>query len=1071
MLSALQETDNREVSVVARVANTLNVAQDAFFRRAIFTASVEQQLRRVGIDLYDDVLAKDKLIPTPILSKAVDDALKGTFSYMPKPSRADQRTFEKMSEGGANWLVRGIENTPFMSLAIPFPRFMANAMAFQYRYSPMGGAAGGAEMLKGYRLIQDGQTEKGMKILRDGQTKVAQGLVGTAALAAAYDYRMSNPDTEWYNVKNANGTTTDVRYIFPLAPYFAVADVFARHKQGLPAKTAEAVEAVVGMKVAAGSTATFIDQMAAAVDSERDIDKLAVTAGKLVGDFAGRFTQPFVTKQIYDYMDLLRDEGTIARDPNVVEGDTALEQFMSAASQRVESRVPIAKESLPEAIPRLREGPVAKEGEFFNRIFGFRQEAIKTPAEREVVKLGIDPYRVYGSPSGDRQYDRAFIENANKLVIPRVENVISNPEYQKLDSARKNLALTNAIREMASVAREMTKGEMMAKDIGRIYKMRFNKLPEIQRKIINDEYAKDNNGVTLEEAKAYDRLDEYEGRLQALRFAAGGFVRSAAKNIAGEATEGAVKAGKKTVADIIKERNAIKQTDELLTPQSPVVPATKPTPQQIEQAVPVAAKSPYDFPNKAFTDDEYAAAEKTMEQELGQMAKNMKVTQPKEYANMLHSYVAMEKKIKYKDMPPSPYKTDEVIDEAPVQEATAPVGKQLPFEDEPVPVFLSEKAKKGWLGDVRGFQNRDDILAQIKEVRREDFPSLRKSKLLKGIDDLAIGSTQGDFRFVNGREVNVKSAKDMAEFADMAKAAQRRLDALRKEHKNKPPKVLFHGSKSISGAEGLRSKGFADPRSLNKTEPGQVELDVNIPSFTSDLNLPFKSGSFGGRDKERFVAYEVPYAEYVFNRVNMAESDYNNKNLNVIARAISGAPNQIRPLGLPRTGYFETEDSIVDVEKLTRSSGRLSLPDDIIESKAARFEQINARRQELAANLNASASNFDDSLKSANEVYKNLRDYTKHLYRNVEMTSVKSGTGQQFEVQFTNMPVNSSSLRKVANVLRKNGSEERAALVEKIASLKTKMLNDVSAKEAQQMRKEIADTIPKLNKGGFVTRR
>lgn len=1075
MLHALQETDNREISVIGRWANTINTAQDAFFRRAIFTASVEQQLRRMGVDLYDDVLAKDKLIPTTILSKAVDDSLKASFSYMPKPARADQRSFEKIMEGGANSIVRVIEGTPFMSLAIPFPRFMANAMAFQYRYSPLGGAAGGSEMLDGYKLIQKGETEKGLKKLRDGQTKVAQGLVGTAALVAAYDYRMNNPDTEWYNVKAANGTTIDVRAIFPLAPYFAVADVLARNRQGLPAKTGEAIESVVGMKLPTGSTATALDQLVAAIDNEREVDKFTTAAGKLTGDFVGRFTQPFVTKQLYDYIDLIREEGSIARDPNVIEGEGT---FTEAAKQRVMGRLPVLKEELPEAVPRLREGPVYKEGEFFNRIFGFRQEAIKTPTEREIVKLGIDPFRIYGSPSGDRQYDRTFIDNANKLVIPRVEGIVANPAYQKLDPVRQREALTEAIRDMTAIARDITKNQMMAKDLNKVYKMRFNRLTEGQRRIINEEYAK-RNGMTLEEADDYEALDMYEAMLQTLRFAAGGLVRGAAKKLAGEAATTA----RKSVADIVKERNAVKQTEEMLAPvpTEPVTPVVAPS-KAVAEPVAAPAKvaepvsSAYNFPNKAFTDEEYAAAEAQMLEELGQMAKNMKVTQPKEYANTLQSYTAVSKGIKYKDMPPSPYQLDNAADDAveAADDVVESTYKNLPSQDEPAPIVISDKAVRGSIKDVQKWEDRDDMLNQIKELRSESFTNLRKLPALKGVEDAVIGTVQGDFRFTKGREVN--PTKDAAEFAKMARAAQTKLNNLREKYKDMPPVTLYHGSKSSDAAETLRKQGFVGTRERAPTSAGQAELNVNIVSFGKDPNLHFKTSSFGAANPERFVAVEIPYADYVFSRVNMPQTAYSEKNLNVIARAISGAPKHVRPLGLPRDGMFETEDSIVDFEKVTRGTGMLKLPDDELIPKVETFKKDLSERQAKMIKLRDSADAYRKAkdLPTANVLYRDIRDYAKMLFSNAKITSTKTGLGQRFDIDVGNMPVRTETMREVAATLRKGGSKERADLLDKIAD-NIKIVDDYmgerTIKEKNNARQSLIRDIPKLNKGGLVSRR
>ncbi len=525
--SALQDTGNEEISRVGRWASSLNASVDAFYRRAAFTASVEKQLRAQGLDLYKDFLAKDSGLPTAVLSRGIDDALKTTLSYMPKIFQGPGGTVEQLAESGASRVVNLIEKTPFASLAIPFPRFMSNALALQYRYSPLGMAGVGSDLLQANKFAAEGLADKATLFRRQAAEKFAQSSIGVGALVAAYDYREKNQDTPWSEVKTVSGTTTDIKAIFPVAPYFAVADVLVKHNKGLPAKSAEAMEAVLGMKTPAGTQATFIDQVLAAFDSERDLDKASVTLGKVFGDFAGRFTQPFVVKQIYDYIDLVREEGTKARDPNLIESEGFLGSASEAAVQRVAGRLPIAKEELPAAVARLKEEPtIYKEGEFFNRLVGFRPVAERSPVEKEVVKLGLDPYRVYGSSSGDKVYDRKFIEKANELVLPFVSDVIKDPSYQQRPLAEQRKQLSNALNKMSVVARTITAAEMKGEDLDRVYKMRFNKLPEIDRRIINERYAKEHGGVTFEEAKAYKELDGYEAGMRDLGFASGGSVES-----------------------------------------------------------------------------------------------------------------------------------------------------------------------------------------------------------------------------------------------------------------------------------------------------------------------------------------------------------------------------------------------------------------------------------------------------------------------------------------------------------------------------------------------------------------
>lgn len=135
ILSAMQESDT-DLSKVSRMANALNVAQDAFFRKAIFANSVEKKLKAVGLDMYQ-LIADGKVIPSDVLKEAADDTLKATFSYTPKVPKGGIKTFEGGAEAVGNYFVKAAE-LPGGSLFVTFPRFMTNAIAFQYRYSPLG---------------------------------------------------------------------------------------------------------------------------------------------------------------------------------------------------------------------------------------------------------------------------------------------------------------------------------------------------------------------------------------------------------------------------------------------------------------------------------------------------------------------------------------------------------------------------------------------------------------------------------------------------------------------------------------------------------------------------------------------------------------------------------------------------------------------------------------------------------------------------------------------------------------------------------------------------------------------
>jgi hypothetical protein len=556
--NALQETGNRKLSAFTQWANSLNVVVDSFFRRAVFASTVEREIGRQGKNLYIDFLDKNADIPIPIIKQAMKEALQTTYSYVPKVDDATVVSpFERSAGTLASKMIKTIDSSAVLSLAIPFPRYMANAMGFLYRYSPAGFIGSRQEFKIAKKLMAEAEKtgdrallEKAERIYRSAGEKGIQSIVGLGMLTAAYDYRKENPDKPWYEVDNNDGESIDVRGLGNAANYFALADVVMRINQGTYSgkNFKDAFESVVGLKYKAGGGDTYFDSWVKAFENEKWAKELFIQHGKFVGDVAGGFTQPFVAKQLVDLINLIRDEGRVIRDPNIVGEDTGFGAaaagaarkvtdvlpFLSegasetavrtaanvgvaaeAATNRVMGRLPILKEQLPEAVIRLTPEEMSREGEFFNRLIGFRQTIQRSPLESEIVRLNLDPYELYGSSSGDRTYDRAYIRNANELVTKIVPNLLRSNNYRMLPDDEKLIRLSNAIKEQTSIAQAKTREEFKASDLERVYKMKFNKLPARIRRSINLRYAEDNNGVMLDEAKDWGRLDEYEALVRA----------------------------------------------------------------------------------------------------------------------------------------------------------------------------------------------------------------------------------------------------------------------------------------------------------------------------------------------------------------------------------------------------------------------------------------------------------------------------------------------------------------------------------------------------------------------------
>ena len=886
ILSAMQESDT-DLSKIARMANSLNVAQDAFFRKAIFANSVEKKLKGVGLDMYQ-LIADGKVIPADILKEAADDTLKATFSYTPKIPKGGIKTFEGGAEAMGNYFVKAAE-VPGGSLFVTFPRFMTNAIAFQYRYSPLGGISGAEDILRGSKMLANGD-ETGAALIRKGQENTAKGIVGTSALLAAIDYRENNQDVEWNMWKRDDGTTVDLRGVFPIGPLLAMADVSVKHKRGLSAKTGDAFEAVIGMKMPAGTQNQFMDQLISALSSERDVEKWADKMGKVAGDFGARFVSPFIVKDIFNLVDLIREGGSVARDPNVLKSEKPADRMLEAAGNRIQSKLPVLKEELPETIPRVRQGPIYKEGEFFNNLVGIRITPEKTPEETELVYLGIEAYKLFGQPSGDKEYDRAYVEEANPLVIASINRAMMSPRYQNLPEIEQKKAIENVVKNILPVARQLTDAKFMNEDLVRVYKMKFNKLPEDTRKIINNRYATENNGKTLEETNDYMRVPEYAAKIKDLQFAKGGVV-------AGKVFKAGAKAATTGTEGMLNLIRKVKNPEAIVANEINNV---------VEEALDKA-----DLTTKAIPTQPAAKKSKP----------SPTLSEPKPIDAEMEKLVS-EAEASFTPPPKvEPEVVPEIKTELPMEAAVplSPYKKGLAEGD-------LNKDKYGFSRDsdiITDFEVRQNTLTALKQTRTDAFDKLIEMPNVAGkIEDDVIAVAQGEYRAAKGKEVDVNDPKAVEDFVSFSMPLQEKLNKLREKYKDRPPKVLYHGTEY--NAEERATKGFFDPQTLPAEQARQQELNVGATSFTSDARFNYANTSFGGTNPENIVQTSIPYADYEFRRINMARDKYTKSStggdMNTIARSITGSPTVARPLGLPRSiGMRESEDAFTESEKLAIS--------------------------------------------------------------------------------------------------------------------------------------------------------
>jgi hypothetical protein len=553
-----QEVVNSTMNRVAEAINVVNSLQDGFFRRAAFAESVDRQLSKVGLDMYD-VLAKNGTVPSDVISKAIDDALKFTMSYAPKETaggnikkvvngvevRAPKiDTTDVAVERTAGKVVNWFETSLGASIIVPFPRFMANALAWQYRHSPFGllSTPGDIKVMRAARASGDeaGQIAATQAAVEHG----SKALVGTAAFLAAINYRKENQDIPATSYRNDDGTYTDVSTMWPAPFFLAVADYVVKKHNGLEGDSKKMTELLLGMKVPAGSQGAIIDGFYEAFDSDDKWDEAVKAMANAVAGVLGRVTQPFVTKQLMDLSDSLNDN-TLARDPKEVDDPESLTE---PAINYLRNRTPFMKGDLEPATSRggdetdTEDGEakfrIRREGELINRIIGIRRVPDGNELQKTMTELGIESFKVFGKPTGDRRLDNKITEEVNKVLPDRIAALMthdysdtkfndSGKTHWLLGKKESRTVQRNAIRdEIKRTVAETAERVISDVDNKARAKIEYRKLPADTRRLVRQMYADRNNGKELEEVDDYEAAAALAEEIVARtpKFNKGGFV-------------------------------------------------------------------------------------------------------------------------------------------------------------------------------------------------------------------------------------------------------------------------------------------------------------------------------------------------------------------------------------------------------------------------------------------------------------------------------------------------------------------------------------------------------------------
>lgn len=510
---------------VTRMLNGLNIAQDMFFRKAIFVDAIDKRLRRAGVIVnkptrtgqyksLEEFNLSGATIPAKVLQEAVEDSLDFTFARMPKASggRAGDtvgHAFIKFNEA------IGPVPGPIGTAAFPFARFMVNAIQFQMKYMPTSIVSSGYRyaMAKNVQKLAKAakeagdldlatkQGQKASKALAQARQEFSQGIVGTAALYSAIKYRSENQDVKFYLHKNEDGSTTDLRPFFPLTPYLALADVIVKlsSDQPAPINAKEFLESFTGAQFRTGASSFVLENMDEIIKGEKGSltnERLAEMGGQYVAELFGGFTTP--TRVVRDVQAAYDTEAAIVRDAKQTEGIGASERFTSSLLNTVIKDMPGLAKSLPEIESPTREGTIYRQSPLIGQLTGARREARMNPAEAELSRLGIQSFTLVPS-SGDKTAD-AFVKRAlGPIIERRISSLVTSESYLNKSEAKKRAILNKFLREYKTRAKTLGKIEAenkKEKSYTPFDRAQYSKLTDIQTRLA-DEYYMEKHGKSV----------------------------------------------------------------------------------------------------------------------------------------------------------------------------------------------------------------------------------------------------------------------------------------------------------------------------------------------------------------------------------------------------------------------------------------------------------------------------------------------------------------------------------------------------------------------------------------------
>jgi len=458
------------------LAGIFNKTQEYITRRAVFLSRLDEAVKANGKFYKNktlEQLVKDgelNLLRPSDIAVAVNKSLETTFA----------KEFAPNSFAGR--IIGVINNAPFLlTNIIPFPRFLMNAIKFQYDYSPFGILS---------MLSKNARAE----VARGNTSVLSKATLGTGLILAGYALRnQSYAGEKWYEFKIGD-RTIDTRVYNPFAGYLFLGDVIKRYQEGtLRDLDVKGIASVLfGIR---GTTGVYVLDSLIDYFTDPKLNKDTIVSGinKLLGETLAGYLTPF-----QNFTDVYAQFFPEARSVK----ETGGSEFTGAFTRRFPgSNLPTLTSPTSyvvdaNGVPRA--APIYKEDPLLTQVTGVPFLPKKNPAEKELDRLGFQPTDIFRSTKIP-ELDRAYKDKLAVAIGFGLSSIVSQPEYQALPDSFKSLMVKKYLESARSSAKqEMQKDTSLAPYL---LQLNINALDKDTRRILNDVIGMDYLDNLLKEFK------------------------------------------------------------------------------------------------------------------------------------------------------------------------------------------------------------------------------------------------------------------------------------------------------------------------------------------------------------------------------------------------------------------------------------------------------------------------------------------------------------------------------------------------------------------------------------------